>query len=100
MGTQGCRGGWISLKPLIIKGYSDLLLDSATAATRPQIEEIKKAGDRASGLTRQLLAFSRKQILEPQVFDLNQTVRNMVKMLRVLMGAGVPLHQGAEVRDW
>lgn len=76
---------------MIIKGYSDLLLDSATAATRPQIEEIKKAGDRASGLTRQLLAFSRKQILEPQVFDLNQTVRNMVKMLRVLIGEDVEL---------
>src|SRR5439155_14862452 len=76
---------------MIIKGYDILLLNSATAATRPQIEEIKKAGDRASGLTRQLLAFSRKQILEPQVFDLNQTVRNMVKMLRVLIGEDVEL---------
>jgi signal transduction histidine kinase/ActR/RegA family two-component response regulator len=76
---------------MIIKGYSDMLLDSATPQSRPQIEEIKKAGDRASALTRQLLAFSRKQILEPQVLDPNQTVRNMVKMLRVLIGEDIEL---------
>lgn len=76
---------------MIIKGYSDMLLDSATPQSRPQIEEIKRAGDRASALTRQLLAFSRKQILEPQVLDPNQTVRNMVKMLRVLIGEDIEL---------
>jgi two-component system cell cycle sensor histidine kinase/response regulator CckA len=76
---------------MIIKGYSDLLLDSATPQSRPYIEEIKHAGERASGLTRQLLAFSRKQVLEPQVLDPNQTVRNMVKMLRVLIGEDVEL---------
>jgi signal transduction histidine kinase/ActR/RegA family two-component response regulator len=76
---------------MIIKGYSDLLLDSSTSATRPYIEEIKRAGDRASGLTRQLLAFSRKQVLEPQVLDPNQTVRNMAKMLRVLIGEDIEL---------
>ena len=62
---------------MIIKGYSDLLLDSAAPESRPHLEEIKQAGNRASGLTRQLLAFSRKQILEPQNLDPNQTVRNM-----------------------
>jgi len=76
---------------MIIKGYSDLLLDSATPQSRPYIEEIKNAGERASGLTRQLLAFSRKQVLEPQVLDPNQTVRNMVKMLRVLIGEDIEL---------
>jgi signal transduction histidine kinase/ActR/RegA family two-component response regulator len=76
---------------MIIKGYSDLLLDTATPQTRPYIDEIKNAGDRASGLTRQLLAFSRKQVLEPQVLDPNQTVRNMVKMLRVLIGEDIEL---------
>ena len=76
---------------MIIKGYSDLLLDSATPQARPYIEEIKNAGERASGLTRQLLAFSRKQTLEPQVLDPNQTVRNMVKMLRVLIGEDIEL---------
>jgi signal transduction histidine kinase/ActR/RegA family two-component response regulator len=76
---------------MIIKGYSDMLLDSATPETRPHVEEIKRAGDRASALTRQLLAFSRKQVLEPQILDPNQTVRNMVKMLRVLIGEDVEL---------
>jgi signal transduction histidine kinase/ActR/RegA family two-component response regulator len=76
---------------MIIKGYSDLLLDNATPQAKPFIEEIKNAGERASGLTRQLLAFSRKQVLEPQVLDPNQTVRNMVKMLRVLIGEDIEL---------
>jgi signal transduction histidine kinase len=76
---------------MIIKGYSDLLLDSATPQARPYIEEIKHAGERASGLTRQLLAFSRKQVLEPQVLDPNQVLRNMVKMLRVLIGEDIEL---------
>jgi signal transduction histidine kinase/CheY-like chemotaxis protein len=76
---------------MIIKGYSDLLLDTATPQAKPYIEEIKKAGERASGLTRQLLAFSRQQVLEPQVLDPNQTVRNMVKMLHVLIGEDIEL---------
>jgi len=76
---------------MIIKGYSELLLDSATPQARPYLEEIKNAGERASGLTRQLLAFSRKQVLEAQVLDPNQTVRNMVKMLRVLIGEDIEL---------
>jgi len=76
---------------MIIKGYSEMLLDSATPDSRPQIEEIKKAGDRASALTRQLLAFSRKQILEPQLLDPNQIVKNMVKMLQVLIGEDIEL---------
>jgi signal transduction histidine kinase/ActR/RegA family two-component response regulator len=76
---------------MIIKGYSELLLESATPETRPHIEEIQHAGDRASGLTRQLLAFSRKQVLEPQVLDLNHTVRGMLKMLRLLLGEDIEL---------
>jgi signal transduction histidine kinase/FixJ family two-component response regulator len=76
---------------MIIKGYSELLLDNATPAMRPQLEEIKNAGERASALTRQLLAFSRKQVLSTQVLDPNQTVRNMAKMLRVLIGEDIEL---------
>ena len=76
---------------MIIKGYSEMLLSSATAEARPHLEEIKRAGERASALTRQLLAFSRKQVLEPQVLDPNQIVRNMVKMLRVLIGEDIEL---------
>lgn len=76
---------------MIIKGYSDLLLETASPEQQPQIEEIKRAGDRATGLTRQLLAFSRKQVLEPQVLDLNHTVRGMLKMLRLLLGENIEL---------
>jgi signal transduction histidine kinase/ActR/RegA family two-component response regulator len=76
---------------MIITGYSDLLLETATPETRPHVEEIKRAGSRATGLTRQLLAFSRKQVLEPQVLDLNHTVRGMLKMLRLLLGEDIEL---------
>lgn len=76
---------------MIIKGYSELLLDTAPAESRSYLEEIKNAGERASALTRQLLAFSRKQVLEPQILDPNQTLRNMVKMLRVLIGEDIEL---------
>ena len=76
---------------MIIKGYSDILLSSASDESKPMLEEIKRAGDRATGLTRQLLAFSRKQVLEPQIVDANQSVQNMVKMLRVLIGEDIEL---------
>jgi signal transduction histidine kinase/ActR/RegA family two-component response regulator len=76
---------------MIIKGYSELLLDNAAPEQKPHLEEIRRAGERATGLTRQLLAFSRKQVLEPQVLDPNQTLQNMVKMLRVLIGEDVEL---------
>ena len=58
----------------VIIGYSELLLAGARARATPRredVEEIHKAGERAAGLTRQLLAFSRKQVLDPEVLDLN-----------------------------
>ncbi|OFW12709.1 MAG: hypothetical protein A3H29_07175 [Acidobacteria bacterium RIFCSPLOWO2_02_FULL_67_21] len=69
------------LTPII--GYSDLVLDRVRDQPNitADIEEIKKAGERASQLTRQLLAFGRKQLLVPQVLDLNQVVGNLAKML-------------------
>jgi two-component system cell cycle sensor histidine kinase/response regulator CckA len=77
----------------IINGYSELLLaDPALAhASRELIAEIGRAGDRAAALTRQLLAFSRKQILNPQVLNLNDLVSEMEKMLRRLIGEDVQL---------
>lgn len=72
----------------IIRGYSELMagvLDPEDALFS-YAQQIIKAGDRASSLTRQLLAFSRKQVLEPQVLDLNSTVSNMSKMLKMLIG--------------
>lgn len=77
----------------VIGGYSSLLLDKlpVTSPYRSSVEEIKRAGDRAGGLTRQLLAFSRKQILQPKVLDLNQVVSEMERLVRRLIGEDVEL---------
>jgi two-component system cell cycle sensor histidine kinase/response regulator CckA len=55
---------------------------------REEIKEIKKAGERAASLTRQLLAFSRKQVIKPEVLDLNQVITATEKMLKRLIGNG------------
>ena len=77
----------------VIGGYSELLLRrlSPENPLRSSVEEIKKACDRAGGLTRQLLAFSRKQILQPKVLDLNTLVSDLDKMLRRLIGEDIDL---------
>jgi PAS domain S-box-containing protein len=77
----------------VIGGYSSILLGKLPKDSPhlPSIEEIKKASDRASGLTRQLLAFSRKQILQPKVLDLNTVVTDMEKMVRRLIGEDIDL---------
>jgi len=76
-----------------IGGHSELLLNSleSTSPLRWEIDEIRKAGERAAALTRQLLAFSRKQILEPRILDLNSAVANTEKLLRRLIGEDVDL---------
>jgi two-component system, cell cycle sensor histidine kinase and response regulator CckA len=76
-----------------ILGYSELLLDRLESgdAIRGDVEEIRKAGDRAASLTRQLLAFSRKQVLQPKPFDLNAGVANLERMLGRLIGEDVEL---------
>src|SRR5262249_9717515 len=58
---------------------------------RHHVDEIKKAGQRAASLTRQLLAFSRKQVLQPKILDLNRVVSDMDQMLRRLIGEDVEL---------
>jgi two-component system cell cycle sensor histidine kinase/response regulator CckA len=58
---------------------------------RHNAEEINKAGNRAASLTSQLLAFSRKQVLQPKVLDLNMVVADMDKMLRRLIGENIEL---------
>lgn len=76
-----------------ITGYSELTLRDLAddSPLRSRITEIKKAGDRAASLTRQLLAFSRKQILQPKVLDLNAVIPETDKMLRRLLGENIVL---------
>ncbi len=83
----------------VIDGYSNLLLDRHDDPADPMrhdIEQIKRAGERASNLTRQLLAFSRKQILKPTIIDLNMVVTDMEKLLRRLLGEDISIHTHLE----
>jgi two-component system, cell cycle sensor histidine kinase and response regulator CckA len=77
----------------VINGYSDFLLErlNATDPLRSHAEEIRKAGERAASLTRQLLAFSRKQVIEPKIMDLNTTIRQSAPMLQRLIGEDIDL---------
>jgi two-component system, cell cycle sensor histidine kinase and response regulator CckA len=75
----------------VIMGYTELLMADADAAQRLKLEQIVKATQRASGLTRQLLAFSRKQIVDPKVLDLNALLSDLEKMLVRLIGEDVDL---------
>ena len=78
----------------VIHGYSELVMNSLDSGNpiREDVKEIKAAAERASTLTRQLLAFSRKQVLQPKVIDLNALVSNMAKMLRRMIGEGIELN--------
>jgi PAS domain S-box-containing protein len=75
----------------VIRGYSELLLGRLGPADpmRKDMEEVKKAADRASGLTRQLLAFSRRQFVSAKILDLNALIANMDGMLRRLIGEDI-----------
>jgi len=75
----------------VIGGYSDLALSKLLPEDplRRHLTEISKAAERAAVLTRQLLAFSRKQVLQPKVLDLNVIVSDMEKLLRRLIGEDV-----------
>lgn len=77
----------------VILGYSEVVLTqlSPSDPSRPSIEQIRDAGERAAALTRQLLAFSRKQVLQPEVMDLNGVVERADKMLRRLIGEDIDL---------
>jgi len=77
----------------VIMGYSELvemgLVDNGQLLEDIQI--IKESAEKAAGLTRQLLAFSRKQVLEMQIIDLNSVINNMAKMLRRMIGEEITL---------
>jgi signal transduction histidine kinase len=74
-----------------IAGYAELALNEVDSghAARADVEEIRRAAERAGSVTRQLLAFSRKQLLEPRVFDLNGTITSIARLLSRLLGPEV-----------
>jgi PAS domain S-box-containing protein len=85
-----------------ILGYSELVIDRVHDApdVLADLEEIKKAGERASRLTRQLLAFSRKQPMIRQALDVNSLVADISTMLRRVMGEDIALNTNAEPDLW
>jgi two-component system, cell cycle sensor histidine kinase and response regulator CckA len=75
----------------VILGYTELLLRQANPSQKPKLDQIRKATERASGLTRQLLAFSRKQVVDPKVLDVNLLLADLETMLRRLIGEDIDL---------
>src|SRR3954451_6486324 len=75
----------------IIPGYSQLILNNIDQddSNRHSVEQIMKAGERAAALTKQLLAFSRRQVLQPKVLDLNKLVTSLGTMLQRLIGEDI-----------
>ena len=86
----------------VITGYSEMAMSrmQTTDPMRRNMEEIKKAGDRAATLTRQLLAFSRKQMFQEKVVDLNSIVADMNNMLQRLIGEDVELISLLDPQLW
>ena len=82
----------------VINGYSDLLIADLDPAdpVRSSVEEIKKAGEQAAGLTRQLLSFSRKQIVQSRILDIDRLLREMTQMLGRLVGEDVQVRMNLD----
>ena len=75
----------------VISGYAESLLEGRDRSSEFELDQIAAAADRAAILTRQLLAFSRRQVLEPRVLDLNEVVNGATPMLTRLIGEDVEL---------
>jgi PAS domain S-box-containing protein len=85
----------------VIGGYTQLLIEEVSVSEqRARLQEVFKASQRASSLTQQLLAFSRRQVLQPQAVDLNALIANLTKMLQRLIGEDVRLvtHLASDLR--
>ena len=84
----------------VINGYAALLLRKMgrTSPFWTQVEEIAKAGERATRLTQQLLAFSRKQVIQPQLLHLSRVVTDSLEMLRRVIGEHIDLATSLEPR--
>ena len=77
----------------VVKGHIELILNTMalTDPLFPRLDQVQKAANRASALTRQLLAFSRLQVLQPQILDLNGIVSGMIQMLSRIIGENIEL---------
>jgi PAS domain S-box-containing protein len=86
----------------VILGHAELMLTEMKPedSNYENLEEVLKAAQRSADLTRQLLAFARKQTIEPMVLDLNDTVDGMLKMLKRLIGEDIELIWRPEANIW
>jgi PAS domain S-box-containing protein len=77
----------------VMNGYSEMLLAGLDAADprRKVVDELRRAGERAASLTRQLLVFGSKQVVAPQVLDINALIRDLEKLLRRILGEDIAL---------
>jgi len=83
----------------VINSYSDMLLfetELSSPLQRTGLTAIREAGQQAAALTRQLLAFSRQQVLEPKVLDLNEIVPKTMKLVRRLIGENITLNMSMD----
>jgi len=85
---------------MVIRGHTDLLLNSRAPQPLENIAQIQRAADRAASLTKQLLAFSRMQVLQPEVLDLNRVVGDMAAMIERLFGSNIELAFETEPKLW
>jgi len=78
---------------MVVKGHAEILQDrlAESSPLRHNVEQVDKATDRAATLTRQLLAFSRMQVLQARVLDLNEVVSGMIKMFSRVIGADIEM---------
>jgi PAS domain S-box-containing protein len=78
---------------MVVKGHAEMLLERLPKSSpqRSNVEQIQTAAERAASLTAQLLAFSRKQVLQPRVLDLNEVVGGMIQMVSRLIGENIEL---------
>jgi PAS domain S-box-containing protein len=84
----------------VILSYTTILIEDLTdPRLREELEQVRLAGERATELTRQLLAFSRQQVLEPMVVDVNQIVGRLKKMLERLLGEHIKLEVVESARE-
>jgi len=82
----------------VISGHTELLKSISSRGSDPynELEQISRAADRAASLTRQLLAFSRQQVLQPREIDLNESVEAIEQMLRRVIGEDIRLSTGLQ----